>query len=203
MKENNSLISYEMYEDLKSEFIKAIKAELPKMQGGDNTALIQKMEEIIKATAFSSEQITALINRIGQIDFNPTIKTLPADNSGIKALFEFIHDYLKRVDAQNKQTAQEVKTLQTQVAQMKTEVDTTEFEKLSYRTICEMQTQIRYLKQPPIVLKVIIGLAVVALVATWAAGYYIRDRRVWKERATFWYEQTLPSPQAPAKQKKK
>lgn len=65
-----------------------------------------------------------------------------------------------------------------------------------------MQTQIRYLKQPPIVLKVIIGLAFISLLATWATGYYIRDRRVWKERAEYWYEQTLQL-QPPAKQKKK
>lgn len=192
MKEN-TLLSYDMYEELKSELIKALKAELPKMQGGDNTALMLKIEEIIKASAFSSEQITALINRIGQIDFKPTIKTSPPDNSGIKTLFQFIHGYLEQIDNHGKQTAQEVKALQTQVAQMKTEVDTTEFEKLSHRTIHEMERQIRYLKQPPIVLKVIIGLAFVSLVATWAAGYYIRDSHKWEDSAKYWYEQTLSS----------
>lgn len=201
MKEN-TLLSYDMYEELKSELIKTLKAELSKMPGGDNWALMQRLEQMIKASALSSEQITALANHIGQIDFKPVVKTMPPDNSGIKSLFEFIHDNLKRADAQNKQTAQEVKSLREEVVQMKTEVDTTEFEKLSHKTICEMQTQIRYLKQPPIVLKVIIGLAFISLLATWAAGYYIRDRRVWKQRAEYWYEQTLTL-QPPEKQKKK
>lgn len=73
---------------------------------------------------------------------------------------------------------------------MKTEVDTTEFKRLSDHTIYEMTQQIRYLKQPPIVLKIIIGIAVVALLATLVAGYYIRDRREWKDSALYWYEQS-------------
>lgn len=73
---------------------------------------------------------------------------------------------------------------------MKTEVDTTEFKRLSDHTIYEMTQQIRYLKQPPIVLKIIIGMAAVALLATLAAGYYIRNRREWKDSAQYWYEQS-------------
>lgn len=73
---------------------------------------------------------------------------------------------------------------------MKTEVDTTEFKRLSDHTIYEMTQQIRYLKQPPIVLKIIIGIAVVALLATLVAGYYIRDSRKWEDSSQYWYEQS-------------
>lgn len=55
-----------------------------------------------------------------------------------------------------------------------------------------MREQIHYLKQPPIVLK--IGLAVVTLAATCAAGYYIRNRREWKSAAEYWYGQSRQSP---------
>lgn len=101
MKEN-TLLSYDMYEELKSELIKALKAELPKTQNGDNLALMHQLEQILKAAALSSEQITALMNRIGQIDFKPTIKTLPPDNSGIKTLFQFIHGYLEQIEKDGK-----------------------------------------------------------------------------------------------------
>ena len=66
-----------------------------------------------------------------------------------------------------------------------------------------MAQQIRYLKQPPIVLKIIIGMAVVALLATFAAGYYIRDSRKWKDSSQYWYEQSLQTPQPKASKKAK
>lgn len=61
---------------------------------------------------------------------------------------------------------------------------------MSDHTIYEMTQQIRYLKQPPIVLKIIIGITVVALLATLAVGYYIRDSREWKDSSQYWYEQS-------------
>ncbi|EHB91713.1 hypothetical protein [Alistipes indistinctus] len=91
----------------------------------------------------------------------------------------------------------------TQVAQMKTEVDTTEFKRLSDHTIYEMTQQIRYLKQLPIVLKIIIGMAVVALLATLAAGYYIRDSREWKDSSQYWYEQSQQQAQPKTTKKAK
>ena len=66
-----------------------------------------------------------------------------------------------------------------------------------------MTQQIRYLKQPPIVLKIIIRMAVVALVATLAAGYYIRDSRIWEDTAQYWYEQSLQDPQPNTNKKAK
>ena len=93
--------------------------------------------------------------------------------------------------------------LGTQVAQMKTEVDTTEFKRLSDHTLYEMKQQIHHLKQPPIVLKIIIGIAVVALLATFAAGYYIRDSRKWKDSAQYWYEQSQQQTQPKTNKKAK
>ena len=86
---------------------------------------------------------------------------------------------------------------------MKTEVDTTEFKRLSDHTIYEMTQQIRYLKQPPIVLKIIIGIAVVALLATLAVGYYIRDSREWKDSSQYWYEQSQQQTQPNTNKKAK
>ena len=65
-----------------------------------------------------------------------------------------------------------------------------------------MREQIHYLKQPLIVLKIIIGLAVVTLAATCAAGYYIRDKREWKSAAEYWYGQSRQSPAQNTKTRK-
>lgn len=197
----NNILTLDMYEDLKEEIIKTLKSEVSKSQGGDNAALIQKIEEIAEASAHTDEQVTSLTNRIGQIEFQPVINTLPSDNSGIKMLFKYIFGSLKQIKTDSKQNTQGIMALQEQVAKMKIEVDTEKFEHLTNHTIYEMQQQIRYLKQPPIVLKIIIGLAIVALIATCAAGYYVRDRREWKDTAKYWYEQSQQNIQPKAKKK--
>ena len=135
-------------------------------------ALTQKIEEIAEASAHTAEQVANLTNRIGQIEFQPVINTLPSDNSGIKMLFKYIFGSLKQIGTDVKQNTQGITALLEQVAKMKTEVDTEKFEHLTNHTIYEMQQQIRYLKQPPIVLKIIIGLVIVALIATCTAGLY-------------------------------
>ena len=116
-------------------------------------------------------------------------------------LFKYIFGSLKQIGTDVKQNTQGITALQEQVAKMKTEVDTEKFEHLTNHTIYEMQQQIRYLKQPPIVLKIIIGLVIVALAKTCAAGYYIRDRREWKNTAKYWYEQSQQNVQSKAKKK--
>ena len=116
-------------------------------------------------------------------------------------LFKYIFGSLKQIGTDVKQNTQGITALQEQVAKMKTEVDTEKFEHLTNHTIYEIQQQIRYLKQPPIVLKIIIGLTIVALIATCATGYYIRDRREWKDTAKYWYEQSQQNVLSKAKKK--
>ena len=141
-----------------------------------------------------------MTNRIGQIDFQPVVQIPPPDMSGLKKILLYIASQQKQLNDRQQQTEDKLNALQAQVAQMKTEVDTTEFKRLSDHTIFEMTQQIRYLKQPPIVLKIIIGMA---LLATFAAGYYIRDRRVWKDSAQYRYEQSHPKPQPKTNKKAK
>lgn len=197
----NNILTLDMYEDLKEEIIKTLKSEVLKSQGGDNAVWTQKIEEIAKTSIHTAEQVANLTNRIGQIEFQPVINTLPSHNSGIKMLFKYIFGSLKQIETDSNQNTQGITALQEQVAKMKIEVDTEKFEHLTNHTIYEMQQQIRYLKQPPIVLKIIIGLAIVALIATCAAGYYVRDRREWKDTAKYWYEQSQQNIQPKAKKK--
>ena len=197
----NNILTLDMYEDLKEEIIKTLKSEVLKSQGGDNAVWTQKIEEIAKTSIHTAEQVANLTNRNEQIEFQPVINTLPSDNSGIKMLFKYIFGSLKQIETDSNQNTQGITALQEQVAKMKIEVDTEKFEHLTNHTIYEMQQQIRYLKQPPIVLKIIIGLAIVALIATCAAGYYVRDRREWKDTAKYWYEQSQQNIQPKAKKK--
>lgn len=124
------------------------------------------------------------------MDFQPVIKVQPPDFSGLKEVFQYIDSRQEQLNNRQQRIEEKIDGLGKQVAQMKTEVDTTEFKRLSDHTIYEMTQQIRYLKQPPIVLKIIIGIAVVALLATLAAGYYIRDSRKWEDSSQYWYEQS-------------
>lgn len=98
-------------------------------------------------------------------------------------------DRLEAIGKQAGYTAEMLKGLIEQAGQTKIMVDIEPLKEYSDKLTRELKKQVQYVVQPQIVLKVIIGLFVVSLVATWAAGYYIQDRQVWKERADHWYQQ--------------
>lgn len=207
MREQSNSISaeqvYGMFEEIK-EMIE--KRPAPEASGGmaeNSETVIRMLVENKSAIDHSAEQVTALTNRIGQIDFQPVVKAEPPDMSGLKKVLLYLGGLQKRLNDRQQQIEDKLDQQKEQIAQMKTEVDTTEFKKLSNHTIYEMTQQIRYLKQPPIVLKIIIGMAVVALLATLAAGYYIRDSRKWEDTAQYWYEQSLQIPQPKTSKKAK
>ncbi len=128
-----------------------------------------------------------------------------SEEIGGQLMNESIIGEIDRLDAiarQATQAADILKGVIDQAGQTKIAVDIEPLKEHSDKLTRELRKQVQHVMQPPIVLKVIIGLAFVSLLATCAAGYYIRDRRVWKQRTEYWYEQTLP-PQTPEKQKKK
>ena len=207
MKEQSNSISaeqvYGMFEEIK-EMIE--KRPAPEASGGtaeNSDAIVRKLDENKSAIDRSVEQVTALTNRSEQIDFRPGVKAEIPEMKDLKKILLYIALQQKRLNDRQQQIEDKLDQQKEQIAQMKTEVDTTEFKRLSNHTIYEMAQQIRYLKQPPIVLKIIIGMAVVALLATFAAGYYIRDSRKWKDSSQYWYEQSLQTPQPKASKKAK
>ena len=203
MKEPNGILSYEMYEDLKEAVVKTLKSDATACRNSDGSKLTDRIEEVGRAVNEATAQIAALNNRIGRIDFQPVIKVHPPDISGVNDVFQHINSRQEEFRSELQRIEEKIDGLGTQVAQMKTEVDTTEFKRLSDHTIYEMTQQIRYLKQPPIVLKIIIGMAVVALLTTLAAGYYIRDSRKWEDSAGYWYEQSQQKTQPKTDKKAK
>lgn len=67
MNENNGIISYEMYEDLKETLVKAIKsAKTVKTDGSinSNDAQTERIERLIEAAEFSQAQVTQLLEHI-------------------------------------------------------------------------------------------------------------------------------------------
>lgn len=86
--EKTVALDCDQYEDFKEEFIKAFKAEIAKLQGGgDNTALMQRIDEIARVQNLSAEQITNFINRIGQIEIKPVVEVQPPDMTDINSAF--------------------------------------------------------------------------------------------------------------------
>lgn len=114
-------------------------------------------------------------------------------NGNGPALAEAMIGQIDRMAELSKQTARTAALLREifdELPNRRIEVDTERLEQKARSALYEMDRRIRYLKQPPVVLKVIVGLFLTCLVTTLAAGYYIRDRGHWKERAEYWYEQS-------------
>lgn len=101
----------DQYEDFKEEFIKAFKTEIAKLQdGGDNTALMQRIDEIARAQQLSAEQITNFINRIGQIEIKPVVEVQPPDMTDANDAFGKINVSMKILAEAMKRINTEVKS---------------------------------------------------------------------------------------------
>lgn len=86
--EKTIALDCDQYEDFKEEFIKAFKAETAKVQnGGDNTVLMQRIDEMARVQNLSAEQITNFINRIGQIEIKPVVEVQPPDMTDVNDAF--------------------------------------------------------------------------------------------------------------------
>lgn len=108
--EKTVALDCDQYEDFKEEFIKAFKAEIAKLQGvSDNTALMQRIDEIARVQNLSAEQITNFINRIGQIEIKPVVEVQPPDMTDVNRAFgkinvntEILAEAMKRINAEVK-----------------------------------------------------------------------------------------------------
>ena len=96
--EKTVALDCDQYEDFKEEFIKAFKAEIAKLQsGGDNTALMQRIDEIARVQNLSAEQITNFI------------EVQPPDMTDVNRAFgkinvstEILAEAMKRINAEVK-----------------------------------------------------------------------------------------------------
>lgn len=97
---------YGMFEELRETIEKRPTAQAT----GSNDAIIRKLEENTVTTDRHAEQVTALVNRLGQIDFQPNISVQPPDMEDINDAFEQIKVNYSAMAGDLKQIRTEVKT---------------------------------------------------------------------------------------------
>ena len=188
--ENKIDLSIEMYEDLKETLVKAIKnakAGGVGNAGWENTQL-ERIERLIEAAERSQGQIAQQLEQLQRNTALSGAKTeqMQEFTDRYNALLAQLAGRLEVIDKENRTIITEVLSFKKSLSEFKNEVDTTKFEKLANNTLWEMKTQIRYLKQPPIVLRTIVFLILTIL----ATGYLYRDRNEWRGEATYWYKQS-------------
>ena len=190
--ENKSGLSIEMYEDLKETLVKAIKNAKAGSVGtmGLENAQLERIERLIEAAELS--QIAQLLERLQRHTALSGAKTeqMQEFTDRYNALLAQLAGRLEVIDKENRTIITEVLSFKKSLSEFKNEVDTTKFEKLANNTLWEMKTQIRYLKQPPIVLRTIVFLTVLSILTILATGYLYRDRNEWRGEATYWYKQS-------------
>lgn len=187
--ENKSGLSIEMYEDLKETLVKAVKST--KANAGLENAQLERIERLIEAAERSQDQVKHLLEHLQRHTALPGVKTEQEREFADRynALLAQLAGRLEVIDKENRTIITEVLTFKKSLSEFKNEVDTTKFEKLANNTLWEMKTQIRYLKQPPIVLRTIVFLTVLSILTILATGYLYRDRNEWRGEATYWYKQ--------------
>ena len=188
--ENKIGLSIEMYEDLKETLVKAVKST--KANAGLENAQLERIERLIEAAELSQGQIAQLLERLQRHTALPGVKTEQEREFADRynTLLAQLAGRLEVIDKENRTIITEVLSFKKSLSEFKNEVDTTKFEKLANNTLWEMKTQIRYLKQPPIVLRTIVFLTVLSILTILATGYLYRDRNEWRGEATYWYKQS-------------
>ena len=183
--ENKSGLSIEMYEDLKETLVKAVKST--KANAGLENAQLERIERPIEATELSQGQVAQMLEQLQRHTALPGVKNEKEQEIVNKydMLLQQLVGRLEVIDKENRTIITEILNFKKSLSEFKNEVDTTKFEKLSNHTLWEMKTQIRYLKQPPIVLRTIVFLTVLSILTILATGYLYRDRNEWRGEATY------------------
>ena len=128
---------------------------------------------LIEAAELSQGQIAQLLERLQRHTALSGAKTeqMQEFTDRYNALLAQLAGRLEVIDKENRTIITEVLSFKKSLSEFKNEVDTTKFEKLANNTLWEMKTQIRYLKQPPIVLRTIVFLTVLSILTILATGY--------------------------------
>lgn len=192
--ENKIDLSIEMYEDLKETLVKAIKNARTGATGnaGLENAQLERIERLIEAAELSQEQVAQLLEQLHNQITSPGVQSQreQAITDQYNSLLKQLAGRLEVIDKDNQKIITETLCFKKSLSEFKNEVDTTKFEKLANNTLWEMKTQIRYLKQPPIVLRTIVFLTILSILTTLATGYLYKDRNEWKDEAVYWYKQS-------------
>lgn len=98
-------------------------------------------------------------------------------------------DQLREISHVNDETADKVRESVDILFEKRIPVDTKEFDQLSRYFIGEMENKLKKVKQPSRGLKWYIAMWVITLLSAFLAGYFIHERREWKQKAAYWYNE--------------
>lgn len=96
-------------------------------------------------------------------------------------------DQLREISEVNKNTSYKIRESIDILYSKSISVDTGKLEQLQSDYINEIDSNIHKIKQPSRVLKWYILMWAITLFSAFTAGYYIRESRMWKEKAEYWY----------------
>ena len=98
-------------------------------------------------------------------------------------------DQLREISRINDDTASKVRESANILYEKRIPIDTVKFEQLSHSFICEMESKLRKVKQPSKGLKWYIVMWIITLASASLSGYFIHERKEWKDKAMYWYQQ--------------
>lgn len=98
-------------------------------------------------------------------------------------------DRLQDISHMNDETATKIRESVGILYEKRIPIDTTKFEQLNHYFIGEMENKLRKVKRPSKGLVWYIVMWVITLASAFLAGYFIHERRQWKEKAVYWYQQ--------------
>lgn len=111
--QNNSIPTeqvYGMFEEIKEIIEKRPIVHATGGETGNNDAVLQKLKENTDVIDRHAGQVTALVNRLGQIDFHPNIRVQPPDMKDINDAFEQIKVNYSGMAGNLNQIRTEIKT---------------------------------------------------------------------------------------------
>lgn len=98
-------------------------------------------------------------------------------------------DQLREISRANNDMASKVHESVEILYEKQIPINTEKFEQLNRYFIAEMENKLRKVKQPSSGLKWYIVMWVITLVSAFLAGYFIHERKQWKDKAMYWYQQ--------------
>ncbi len=98
-------------------------------------------------------------------------------------------DQLREISRTNDEAASKVRESVGILYEKRIPIDTAQFEQLNRYFIAEMEKKLRKVKRPSRGLVWYIVMWVITLASAFLAGYFIQERKEWKEQAAFWYQQ--------------
>ena len=98
-------------------------------------------------------------------------------------------DQLRKISHSNEETASKIRECVEILYEKRIPIDTEKLEQLNRYFIGEMERKLQKVKRPSKGLIWYIVMWAITLISAFTAGYFIQERREWKEKAIYWFQQ--------------